>query len=161
MTTRDLKDIALAISTGCCWAVESLDTGRRGSSCPQGLEEFGAAPNHFAGILEPAPTRLAAQKDVVGHVQIGAKVEFLVDERDAILSRVLSIGQGDGLAGDSQLAAVRRDDAAQDLHQGALADAILANEHVHLAGKDLEVHPIQDPRDEFLLVPQFSQILGV
>ena len=111
---------------------------------PQGLEEFGAAPDHFACILEPAPTRLAAQKDVVRHVQIGAKVELLVDERDAILSRVLSIGQGGGLAGDSQLAPVRRDDAAQDLHQGALAGAILANQHVHLAGKDVEVHPVQD-----------------
>ena len=78
------------------------------------------------------------------HVQIGAKIEFLVDERDAILSRVLSIGQGGFLAGDCQLARVRRDDAAQDLHQGALAGAILANQHVHLAVKDLEVHPVQD-----------------
>ena len=28
MTTRDLKDIALAISTSCCWAVESLRHGQ-------------------------------------------------------------------------------------------------------------------------------------
>ena len=60
----------------------------------QGLEQFGAAPIHFAGVLQPAPTRFAAQENVVRHVQIGAEVEFLMNERDAILSRVPSVGEG-------------------------------------------------------------------
>jgi hypothetical protein len=80
----------------------------------------------------------------VRHVQVGAKVELLVNKRHAILSRVPSIGQGGRLARDSQLAPVRRDDAAQDLHQGALAGAILAHQHMHLAGKDVEIYLVQD-----------------
>jgi hypothetical protein len=79
----------------------------------QGLEQFGAETVHFRGILEPAPRGFAAQKNIVRHVQVGAKVELLVNERHAILSRVPSIGQGGRLASDSQLAPVRRDDAAQ------------------------------------------------
>ena len=110
----------------------------------QGLEQFGAAPVHFAGVLEPAPARFAAEKDVVRHVQVGAEVELLMDEGDALLPGVPRVGQVDFRAGDLQLAPVRRDDAAEDLHQRALAGAILAHQHVHLPGEEVEIHLLQD-----------------
>ena len=110
----------------------------------QGLEQFGAAPVHLAGVLEPAPARFAAQEDVVRHVQVGAEVELLVDEGHALLPGVPRVGQNGPRAGDFQFAPVRRDDAAQDLHQGALAGAILAHQHVHLPGKKVEIHLLQD-----------------
>ena len=145
ITTRDLNDMALAISTSCCWAVESRATGRRGSrSVDRALSSSALRLIHLAGVLEPAPARFAAEEDVVRHVQIGAEVELLVDEGHALLSGVPRVGQDGPCAGDFQFAPIRRDDAAQDLHQGALSGAVLAHQHVHFSRKEVEIHVLQD-----------------
>ena len=137
--------MAFAISTNCCWAVRESGHGQAGIEIRgQRLEQFGAAPIHFAGVLQPAPARFPAEEDVVRHVQVGAEVELLVDEGHALLPGVPRVGQVDLRAGDLQLAPVRRDDAAQDPHQRALAGAVLAHQHVHFPGKEVEIHVLQD-----------------
>ena len=137
--------MALAISTSCCWAVESRATGRRGSrSVDRALSSSALRRYISPASLSPAPARFPAQEDVVRHVQVGAEVELLVDEGHALLPGVPRIGEDGPRAGDFHLAPVRRDNAAQDLHQGALAGAILAHQHVHLPGKEVEIHLLQD-----------------
>ena len=110
----------------------------------QGLEEFGAAPVHLAGVLEPAPPWLAAQEDVVRHVEVGAEIELLMNEGHALLPGVSRVGQNGLRSSDRQLAPVWRNDAAKDLHQGALAGAVLADQNMHLPRKQVEIHRLQD-----------------
>ena len=49
------------------------------------------------------------------------------------------VGPGDRLALDREVAAIRQDDAHQDIHQRALAGAILADKGVNLALADLQI----------------------
>ena len=51
-----------------------------------------------------------------------------------------------GWPSSSIVAAIRRVRAAEDLHQRALARAILADERVDLAGRDLQRNATQRPR---------------
>ena len=88
ITSRDLKLSALAISTICCWASESGDTGVSGeklapSRSRQGCDHARAAWRLSTSLQEPGRARLAADEDVGGDVEIVEEIEFLVDEGDA------------------------------------------------------------------------------
>ena len=87
---------------------------------------------------EAALGRLAADIDVGGDVEIVEEVEFLVDEGDAGLHRAADAEAAIGHAIDLDGAAVGLDHAAEDLHQGGFAGAVLADHADDLAGADIE-----------------------
>ena len=137
----------LAISTICCWASERWVQRRVGGDAQAEAvqERLGlvahAAPVHQA--QRAARERLAPQEDVAGHVQVVQHVEFLVDEADA---RALGVGDApddDGPAADADLAGVGLVDAAEDLHQGALAGPVLADQGDDLAARHLQADVLE------------------
>ena len=78
---------ALAISTICCWASESRDTGVAGEKVAPSRSRIG-----LDGVVqlvvvdqlqEAVLARLAADVDVGRDVEVVEEVEFLVDEGDA------------------------------------------------------------------------------
>ena len=64
---------------------------------------------------------------------------MLVDHADALPDRIARPLHRDGLFVDQDLAAIRLDQAIQDVHQRALAGAILADERVDLALTDFQI----------------------
>ena len=84
----------------------------------------------------PAEDRLAADHDVGRDVEIVEEVELLVHEGDARRHGAGDRERGVLDAVDADRAFARLDDAAQDLHQGRLAGAVLADQRQHLAALD-------------------------
>ena len=81
---------------------------------------------------------LAAEEDVLGHRAVGHQVDLLVDRADAGRLRLLRRGELDGLAVEQDLAGILPVIAGQDLDQGRLAGAVLADQRMNLARLDLE-----------------------
>jgi len=68
-----------------------------------------------------------------------AQAELLVDQRDARVLSGLHVAEDPLLSVDDYLASIRLIDTGQDLHQRALARAVLANDPEHLTRADLQV----------------------
>src|SRR5712692_10002964 len=64
---------------------------------------------------------------------------MLVHHADPASYGVGGIADGDWLAIDTYLAAVRRDESVEDVHEGRLAGAVLAQERVDLASAHVEI----------------------
>ena len=87
-------------------------------------------------LQRPAEARLAPDEDVGGDVEVVEQVEFLMHEGDAGLGGILD-GQGGPLgAVDPDGARARRDHAAEDLHEGGFAGAVLADQADDLTRRD-------------------------
>ena len=108
------------------------------------LEQRGRLTLHRLAVDDPVLERLAADEDVLGHVAIGEQVELLIDDPDAGGLRLVGMVERDVLAVELDRALVRRVHARQGLHQRRLAGAVLADDRVHLAGLQVEVHAVQD-----------------
>ena len=83
--------------------------------------------------LRAGPTRRCSRRrKIVEHGR------FLMDRGDAEASGVLRRAQAHGRAVDEDCAVVRRVEAGEDLDQGRLAGAVLADQRRHLAAAQLE-----------------------
>ena len=103
-------------------------------------DQFGSAPPERA----PGNNRSQfAEKDVLRHRQVRRQRQLLMDDGDALGARFPWAPEIDMFAGDADLAAARGHFAPQDPHQGGLAGAVFANQRMHLAGLNLEVHAAQ------------------
>ena len=140
MTMRASSDSALAISTSWRWASDRTATGvlaskstpsRRSSGVTLGLERRAVDQ-----LQRPAEDRLAPDHDVGRDVEIVEEIELLVHEGDARRHGAGDRERGVLDAVDADHAFARLDDAAQDLHQGRLAGAVLADQRQHLAALD-------------------------
>ena len=84
------------------------------------------------------PLGLAADEDVLRGGEVVHQVELLMNDADAEVLRRTGRRNIDGHAVDADFAGVLRIDSGEDLHQGRLAGAVLPDEGVDLAGKELE-----------------------
>ena len=82
--------------------------------------------------------RLVAEIDVLADGEVGEQRLLLEHHADALPVGIGGLTQGDGLAGEQDLAGVRLIDAGQDLHQRRLAGAVLADQADHLVRADLD-----------------------
>ena len=80
------------------------------------------------------------EKNILGDCQIGEQIEFLVDEGDAAAGRISRFQRRVGRAGKPHCAAAGLQDSADDIHQRALARAILADETQDAATLERQVH---------------------
>ncbi len=94
-------------------------------------------------VNQPQSARLATQKKIGGHIQIVAQVQFLVNQRDARLGRLVDRGPRRKPPVHQNLPRVQSFDAGQDSHQCALARTILADDRQYFAMVQRQVHPIQ------------------
>jgi hypothetical protein len=81
---------------------------------------------------------LVAEEDVRGDVEVAGEHELLVDERDAVALGLAHVREHDRSAVDGNLSLVRQVSAAEDLHEGALARAVLAHERQDFARVERE-----------------------
>ena len=120
----------------------------RSSGCEKLLEQRARPRARIAArSSQPAARRLAAQQDVLGHRQVRAERQLLVDQRDA--------GAGARRAATPARTARRRPHRrprrarsapAMHVHQRALAGAVLADQRVDLARRELERRRRRAPR---------------
>ena len=114
------------------------DPGPRRDRRAQAVEQP-ARPGLHRAVVQPAqpaaPRLLAAQEDVVGDRELRDEVQLLVDDPDAGVLGLARPGEPHRPAVQADLAVVVGDRAGQDLHQRALARAVLAADRVDLAGR--------------------------
>jgi len=95
---------------------------------------------HPLPVDQPEPIgRLPAEEDILGDGQRRHDRQFLVDHADAARLRLGRSVEPYGLTAKDEDAIVRRVHAGKDLHQRALASAVLPDETVNLAGQEIEV----------------------
>ena len=87
--------------------------------------------------------RLGAEKDIFGDGQIGDDRQFLMHHADRMMQRIARRSEADGRAVDLHLAFEIGVNAGDDLHQGRLAGAVLADQPVDLACLEREAHIAQ------------------
>ena len=90
--------------------------------------------------------RLEPHQDVLGHRQVRAERQLLVDQGDAGVARGQRRHRGVGRAVDLHRAAVGRQGAGDHVEQRALAGAVLADQRVHLAGREVHVDAVERHR---------------
>src|SRR4029077_17206292 len=85
----------------------------------------------FLAIEEAAADGgLLAEDDVLGDAQDRNEHEMLVDHADPAMDRIRRSGQSDLGAVDKDLALVRAREPVEDVHEGRLAGAVLAEQGV-------------------------------
>jgi len=92
----------------------------------------------------PGPRWQAAQEQVVRHAHGADEREFLVDHRHAQRAGFQRVAGTRFASRDLNAALELRMDAAQDLHERALARAIFPRQHVRLPGQHRELDVLQD-----------------
>ena len=97
-----------------------------------------------------------ADEQVLHHRQRGDQRQLLVDMDDAGVERRPGIPEDGFLATPTDGAAVARQRARQDVDEGRLAGAVLAQERDDLAGGNVEIDPVQDA----VLVEGFRDAAG-
>src|SRR5205823_8092819 len=90
-----------------------------------------------------APENLATEEEVLDRFQIRAVVELLEDQCDASLLRLVDGAERNPFPLPEDLAGVGAVDPCENLHQGRLARAVLAQEANDLAGADREAHAVE------------------
>ena len=138
---RASSDSALAISTSCCSPTRSSATRLCGSmSMPSRRSSAVRRLGDPAPIDDrPGDQRLASEEDVVGRRQFGNEIELLMNDRDARALGVLHARELHRRARQPDDAVVLDVHAGEDLHQRALAGAVLADQRMHFAGLQVEV----------------------
>ena len=148
MTMRASSDSALMISTSWRWASDRSATGCIGLEVARRAARSSGVTCRLERrpvdqLQRPAQDRFAPDHHVGRHVEIVEEIELLVHEGDARRH-----GAGDrerAMLGavDADHPFARLDDAAQDLHQGRLAGAVLADQRQNLAALDTEADAIE------------------
>ena len=95
------------------------------------------------GQREPTARELGAEEEVAPHLHEAHHREVLVDGGDAVFERLARGAEGDDVAVDLHRALVVGVQAGDDLDQGRLAGAVVAEDAGHLAGPDGEVDPLE------------------
>ena len=87
--------------------------------------------------------RFPPDEDVLLDREVRHEIELLIDDGDAEVLRLAGAVEDDRLAVEDDLAAVRLVDPGEDLHQRALAGAVLPDEPEDFAGMDFEADVLQ------------------
>ncbi len=86
---------------------------------------------------------MAAEEDVLGDGERGHDAQFLIDHADAAGFGLGRRIESHALPPQRQLPLVGGVDAAEDLHQRALAGAVFTDEAVDLAGQQVEIDAVK------------------
>ena len=146
MTSRALRDRALAISTICRCATLKLSSRASGSTLKpsRAIVSMLLLPRSPPVDEAEAVLRQAPEAQVLGHRQMRRQHHLLVDHRDAELEHALRATAARSLSPATTIVArIGLIGAGQDLHQRRLAGAVLADQPEHLAATDFEVDIVQ------------------
>ena len=107
------------------------------------VEQLLALAHHRAVLQHAEAHLLVAEKEIGRHGQMRAEHDLLVDGVDADADRLVRTGERDGLALPEDFAAAARVDAGEQLDEGRLSRAVLADDCMDLALVEGEVHRFQ------------------
>jgi hypothetical protein len=115
-----------------------------------GINVLFQPPHQFTRLLlfglfinHAALCQLARQENVIHYAQVGAQVEFLVNDADAIAHRVQRAAQANFFAIEQHTAAGGLLHAGQDFHQGGFTRPVFAHQYIDLACIDIEGHLVE------------------
>ena len=136
--TRASIESARAISTSCCWSGLSRRTGSDGSTSRPSRRSASKARRRVArqSINGPRRTMRCPRKTFSVIERSGARVVSCVTVAIPLRSASAGSRKSHGRPASDTVARVRLDLPRQDVEQGRLARAVLADERVHFAGKD-------------------------
>ena len=145
MMMRAPENSTRAISINCCRPIgRSPSRDMRIDVDAEPGELLARLARHAPPLHEAEPIgRLRAEKHVLGHGQIGRDAELLMHHGDAGRARVARRAEAGLPAVEQETAGEFRMHAGDDLHQRALARAVLADETMDLAGGKREVDATQ------------------
>ena len=108
------------------------------------VEQRGRALVQRAPVDDAAPAcGQLPQEDVLGDREVRDEVQLLVDDADPEVAGVARAANLDGLTIEADLAGVLAVRAAEDLHQRRLPGAVLAEQHVDVAGVKRQVDVVE------------------
>ena len=118
---------------------------------------------HLAEVYELALSRLAAQPDVLCDGHFEHRIELLIDHCDAHFEGILHGMRADLLSLIEHLALIGNVSTVDNLHQRGFTCAVLAADHVYLAGPNLQFNAVQRTHAGKYLddVPHFQYILWI
>ena len=93
--------------------------------------------------MNTAHGHVAPEENVLGDREVGAEIELLEDDADALLRRIEHGGEPHFLAAHHDAAGGRLIDAGEDTHQRRLAGAVLADQHIDRPLVDVEIDILQ------------------
>ena len=129
---QDLRTLLLADR-------DLLDPGARVDGQPESLRQLADLPLGLADVEHRAAARLVREHDVLRDRHHRDEHEVLVHHADPEVDRVARRADLDLVAAQKDLALVGRVEPVEDVHERRLAGSVLAQEGVHLAGRQLEV----------------------
>ena len=88
---------------------------------------------------------MTPEEDVLGHAQGPGQTAFLEDHGNAGRLSGAGIGETHLLTGHANDAFVGSEHAGQDVHQGALAGSVLAEQGVDFALAHIQIDPAECP----------------
>ena len=110
---------------------------------PDARERVRCASTHRTPHDVPEAAWLAADRDVLGDREVRAEVHLLVDRAHPGALRLERMRELDARPVELDLAGIREVHAGQDLHERALAGAVLAHQRVDLTREQSEVDRVQ------------------
>jgi hypothetical protein len=122
---------------------QGADDRSRVQMHPELVEQIGGLLAKLAPADDLTGIRFPPDEDVLFDREVGHEVELLIDDGDAEVLRLARAVEHDRLPVEDDLAGVRLIDPGEDLHQGALAGAVLADQPQDLAGMDFETDVLQ------------------
>ena len=122
---------------------EAADAVGGAKPCAEPIDHLLRLFGHLPTPNQPAARDFAAEKDVLRHRQVGRQVDLLIDQRDACRQRLFRSPDGTGAPVDQDFAAGGAVGAGEDLHQGALARAVLAHQRVDLPGIHRQINALE------------------
>ena len=100
---------------------------------------------HHTRVVHYARARIFfAHEDILRYGEVGAKVEFLVNEGDALGAGFFGIAKVLFLALNYHLACVMGNFAGKDFHQSGLSGTIFTQKDIDFAFIEVEPHIIED-----------------
>ena len=131
------RNSALRISTRCWMPTgRSRTTASRSTSRAYSRSSLAISARARARARRERGPAFGAEQQVLQHRERLDQHEVLVDHADAGCDRVLGALDPAFLAGDPDAAAIGLIEAVEDVHQGRLAGAVLADDAVDRAGRD-------------------------
>ena len=100
-------------------------------------QTFGLVP-HPTPVDEAPPARRLSEEDVLRDRQTRNQRQLLIDDADAQPTGVIGTRDLYTLAREHDLSGILGGRAAQDFHEGGLARAVLAEQHVHFTRLELQ-----------------------
>ena len=102
-------------------------------------------------VDQPPPAWFPTKKNIGSHAEIGRHVEFLVNEGDPLLQRILHPGNLHRLSLYQDLSLIRRLNPCQDFHESAFPRSVFSQNSQNLSPTQLQAHLVQraHPRKTF------------